>query len=133
MTSNEARVMLMATAGQETNWDTRCQAGGGPALSYWQFEPIGVDGVMEQEPELSRHVLDACDIPVEDAHVSLQYHDAAACAFARMLLYSDPAQLPQIGAEQEAYDFYLRCWRPGKPDPARWPSVYQTSVEVVVG
>jgi hypothetical protein len=133
MTSTEARLMLMAIAGQETNWDARCQSGGGPALSYWQFEPIGCQGVMETEPTLARAVLETSDIPETEAHASLQYHDAAACAFARLLLWSDPAELPLIGDEDGAWDFYLRCWRPGKPDRDRWTPAYDTATTIVCG
>src|SRR5262245_34653406 len=44
--SDEARVIMMAIAGQEGNWQYRQQIGG-PAHSFWQFEEYGgVQGVL---------------------------------------------------------------------------------------
>jgi len=131
MDTNEARVMLMAIPGQESNWDARAQHGG-PALSYYQFEKIGVDGVLEAVPDWSRAVLAANDIPVAEAHAAIQYHDPVATAFARLLLWSDPAPLPFVGDQAGAWDYYLRCWRPGKPDETRWPHCYQTAMEIIL-
>jgi hypothetical protein len=134
MASDEARVMLMACAGQETLWNERAQIvaeGPPPAVSYYQFEQIGVQGVLETSPQLARYVLAACDVPEVEAHQSLRYHDPLATAFARLLLYSSPAPLPVIGDMDGAYQYYIDLWRPGKPDESRWPNAYTIAVDVV--
>jgi len=131
MTRDEARVMLVAIAGQETNWAARKQLGQGTALSYLQFERIGVAEVMQKLPHLARQGLDTNDIPVASAFAALQYHDPVACAFGRLLLWSDPDPLPAIGEQDAAWEYYLRLWKPGKRRPADWPGNYQKAVGVV--
>ena len=126
MISDSARVMLMAIAGQESNWANRAQVGG-PARGYWQFEQAAVEAVLSQTSSLAQAVLDTCNIPITDAMTAIQYNDPLACAFARLLLWFDPAPLPMIGNVTAGFDYYQRCWRPGKPDAARWRTIYPTA------
>jgi hypothetical protein len=128
----EARVMLVAIAGQESDWTYRKQLGQGTALGYLQFERIGLQGVMQKEPNYSRALLDTNDIPIQLAFAALQYHDPVACAFGRLLLLTDPAPLPAIGEEQVAWEYYLRLWRPGKPRPDVWPGNYRMALRTVM-
>lgn len=119
-----ARVLLLAIAGQESNWSHREQIGG-PARSYWQMEVEAVQEVMTR----TTFMPDVCallDVPAE-YHVvyhAIAYQDVLAAWCARALLWLDPAPLPAVGDVQGAWDYYQRNWRPGKPGPDRWPSVY---------
>lgn len=123
-----AEVMLLAIAGQESGFRARAQviAGGGKgaARGLWQFERGGgVAGVL-QHRATAKAAQAVCDVLLVAAdpmsvHVALEQNDVLACAFARMLLWADPAPLP---AEQTAgWQAYLRNWRPGKPHPEFWP------------
>src|ERR1044072_5855205 len=118
MTSDCAKIWLMTIAGQENNLIARKQMGGGPATSYWQFEQAGVNAVMKSQAKLAEGLLATCDIDPSEAHAALQYNDAVACAFARLLLWSDPAPLPLASDVAAGYALYLRTWRPGRPDAA---------------
>jgi hypothetical protein len=131
MTSDEARVMLLAIAGVESNWTARKQIPGGQALGKWQFQQDGTAGVLEKVPALARQVLDTCDVPVSEAWQAIEYNDAVACAFARLLLWSDPAALPVVGDKSGAWAYYRRLWKPGRPDAKRWLTSYATAVSVV--
>ncbi|MGQ3469336.1 hypothetical protein ACSBR9_24050, partial [Xanthomonas campestris] len=62
---------------------------------------------------------------------ALEHDDVLACALARILLYTDPHRLPAIKAQQEAWDLYIRQWRPGQPHGATWPELYRKAVRVV--
>ena len=130
MTSDMARVLLMAIAGQESGWSARAQVGG-PALGYWQFEQAGVDGVMSVTASLAAAVLSTLDLLRPNAYAALEYNDPLACAFARLLLWSDAAPLPAIGDAAGGWDYYVRNWRPGKPDQTRWGPAYATAVQTV--
>src|ERR1044072_3822106 len=121
MASDCAKIWLMTIAGQETNLTARKQMGGGPATSYWQFEQAGVDAVLRAQPKLAEAVLATCDIDASEVHAALQYNDSVACAFARLLLWSDPAALPLASNTAAGWNAYLKTWRPGKPDAARRP------------
>jgi hypothetical protein len=52
--------------------------------------------------------------------VALGQNDLLATAFARLLLYTDAKALPAETDASEGWDYYLRCWRPGKPHPGTW-------------
>lgn len=60
---------------------------------------------------------------------------------ARLLLYTDPARLPELGAEAGVWQLYLRTWRPGAYDKGitakraelrkEWVAGYAAVLEVV--
>lgn len=118
---DEAKVLLLAIALQESGLQDRRQIGG-PAAGLWQFERAGILGVATHQAtrQLAAH---ACRtflvVPVvREVHDALEYHDMLAAIFARLLLYSDPEILP--ANEAAAWDLYLRCWQPGRPRPHHW-------------
>jgi hypothetical protein len=125
----EARVMLMAIAGQESRWAHRRQIGG-PARSYWQFEQGGgVSGVLNHPATAlkAKAVCGVLDIESDIATVyeAMAFNDTLACCMARLLLWSDAAALPAVGDRDTAWDYYIRNWRPGAPHPESWPGVYE--------
>jgi hypothetical protein len=131
--TDKARIMLMATAGQESNWAARRQHGG-PARSYWQFEQFG--GVAELFTVTPLQVQAVCgylDIPysLNTVYEAMAWNDTLGCAMARLLLWQDPAFLPEVGAYEVAWEYYVRNWRPGAPRPDDWPGVYATSLLLV--
>lgn len=124
----QARTLLAAIGMQESGFSTRQQIGG-PARGYWQFEQGGgVRGVLSH-PVTTVYAKSVCQLravaPVEsDVYAALLTDDLLACAFARLLLYSDSASLPAVGDIQASWAYYQRNWRPGKPHPDLWPSHY---------
>ena len=135
--SDEARVMVMAIAGQESNWQYRLQQGG-PARSFWQFEKGGgVHGVLTHaaSKDKIKTVCGALLISCDETTVyeAMAWSDLLAASMARLLLFTDPAALPALGAEQEAWELYLRVWRPGMPHPENWPRVYGMALDMVTG
>jgi hypothetical protein len=132
MDSAAARVMLLAIGLQESRFMYRAQklAGRpyekGPARGFWQFErPGGVAGVMTH-PATNEFAHLACGtrgVPFDSVivHAKLEEDDILAAAFARLLLWADRKPLPAVDAShEEAWDCYIRNWRPGKPHRHTW-------------
>lgn len=128
--ADNARVLVMAIAGQESHWEHRRQIGG-PARSYWQFEKGGgVAGLFRVTPSQLRAVCETLDIPYDQATVfeAMAWNDTLACCMARLLLWSDPRALPPVGNKEAGWQYYLANWRPGAPHPEAWPTVYDQSL-----
>jgi hypothetical protein len=123
MNTPKAQAMVLAIALQESDLKHRRQVKG-PARSYLQFERSGISGVLSHgaSEEYARGVCQSLDIsPTVDAvYTAIEYCDPLAVAFARLLLWTDAAALPDQHHDREAWDVYLRTWRPGKPHAARW-------------
>lgn len=113
-----AQKMLGAIQRQEDPLQRRRQWPTGPARGLWQFEQGGgVKGVLNHPSTsvLARQVCAKLGISPTPASVwaQLQHNDDLAEAFARLLLWTDPAPLPEMGDEEGAWKLYLRTWRPG--------------------
>jgi hypothetical protein len=134
--TDEARVEVLAIAGQETNWAARLQVGG-PARGWWQFEEGGgVSGVLSH-PASSAKIAQVCDAlliacDVETVYEACAWNGFLACSLARLLLWTDPAALPKVGDVEGGWSLYSRTWRPGAPHPDAWPSRYQTAMQLVL-
>jgi len=137
MTTRAARVQLLAIGAQESeDWQYRRQKGNGPARGFWQFEKNGgVKGVMEHPlktvRDLAQQVCAARNTPWDREVIwsNLERDDVLAAAFARLNLYGDPFPLPAVGDAAEAWDLYVRVWRPGKPHPDAWQARYDAAVQ----
>lgn len=136
MTSPQAEVMLLAIGMQESRFTHRRQIRG-PARSYWQAERGGgmVHGVL-RHPLTRDTAVTVCDArsvqPVNEAvYVAIEHDDVLAAALARLLLWTDPAKLPALGKSADAWDLYIRTWRPGKPHRQTWDALYAQALEAV--
>lgn len=137
MDSAKARVMLLAIGLQESRFEHTHQIGG-PAHGYWQFESGGgTKGVMTHPAsrDYARSVCDALSVPWDRPAVfdAIERDQVFACAFARLLLWTDPKSLPEIGSQTAAWETYTWNWRPGKPHPDTWPANYQAAQKFVQG
>lgn len=124
MGSPEARAMLIAVALQESHIKHRRQMHGGPGRGFWQFEPIGVRGVLEHDAsaELAQGVCRVLgyDAEVEEVYAAVADNDLLAACFARLLLWRSPEPLAAREQGPAGWAEYLHLWRPGKPRRARW-------------
>lgn len=144
MESPEARVMMLAIGLQESRFMYRFQkiAGKpylkGPARGFWQFERGGgVVGVMTHRATkaLAEAIAKTRTVPFDSVliHARLETDDVLAAAFARLLLWSDRAALPKLTASHdEAWDCYIRNWRPGKPHRETWDGFHEQALAQVV-
>jgi hypothetical protein len=137
-----AEAMMIAIGLQESRFVHRDQvvpgkpAGSvGPATGHWQFERNGgVAGVMQhpKSSPIARAVVDASGIAWDRETIwrvfATQAGDELAAAFARLLLFTDPAALPEARVEnaEQAWAYYLRNWRPGKPHRATWDGFWSS-------
>ncbi len=136
MDTPAARVQLLAIGQQESEFTARVQANNGPAHGLWQFEAGGgVKGVMlhTASTRLAQRVCNARGVDFDRNTIwqKLTTDDLLACAFARLLLWTDPKPLPPIGNTQAAWDLYARVWRPGRPHPEKWAGYYNNAVSSV--
>lgn len=143
MDSPKARVLLLAIALQESRFEHRRQLVGnppkpnGPAKSFWQAEMGGgmVRGVRTHPKTAAtvQQIIQARGVAHNDAAIwdAIEHDDVLACALARLLLFTDPKPLPEIGDVNGAWDTYARVWRPGKPHRASWDALYAQAVEAV--
>lgn len=138
MTSDIARVMLLAITMQEARGTHRRQLGDGPARGLWQFERNGgVKGVMSHgaTSTLAEKLCEARNVNFIRTHVwkALEYDDVLAAGFARLLLWSDPASLQTIKSPEDGWNLYMRTWRPGKPHRSTWDDYFNTARKHVFG
>jgi hypothetical protein len=137
MDTERARVLLLAICGQEARWLHRLQIGG-PAHGLWQFERRGgVEGVL-MHPVSRDMAVAVCGERgltgtglVSAAYDALPDDDILAACFARLLLWTDPKPLPEVGAKDAAWAYYVRNWRPGKPHPKTWSGIYDTACNTI--
>ena len=141
--SNEAVILLLAIAFQESAFKHRRQFKG-PARGFWQFERAGgVMGVLSHKTtwQLAAKWVETFGIGkvnkskrrlissrVHDAFERPKY-DVLAAIFARLLLWSDPRPLPKT--KEEAWEYYLDNWRPGKPHRNRWDESWEFALKTV--
>ena len=132
--SRAATVLLLAIGLQESRLVFRQQIGG-PARGLWQFERGGVAGVLAHAAS-DRFARAACLIrgvvpTAATIYDRLAHDDLLACAFARLLLYTDPRPLPAPGEVEASWSYYLRTWRPGKPHRATWDALYASAIAAI--
>lgn len=136
-----AKRFMLAIALQESGLRHRRQVTSagtetGPAASFWQFEPGGgCKGVLTHEAT-KKHMLWFCseyNVQATPAGLweAMRYNDVVAAAAARLLIYSLPDKLPTNA--NDAWDQYLRAWRPGKPHIATWAANWELADRVVKG
>jgi hypothetical protein len=139
LSSPEARVLLLAIAGQESGFRAQRQSGGGPAHGLLQFELSGIRGVM-QHPASKDLLFAACNrlgivfdaAAIRSALSDPAVPDALDWVLARLLLWTDPQALPAVGDTAGGWAYYLRCWRPGKPRKADWQQTwYPNAMELI--
>ena len=133
--STAANVLLLAIGLQESRFEHREQIGG-PARGFWQFERGGgVNGVLTH-PATAKNAVASCVLrgvnPTKEAvYQRLHEDDLLACAFARLLIYSDPRPLPPPGMANAGWDYYIANWRPGKPHRASWDDLYMQAMRAI--
>lgn len=136
MDSLWARRNLHAIGWQESRLVHQKQIGG-PARGLWQFEQGtarsrgGVYGIY-LHPQSRPHLESACKllcIPFDPIAIyqSLEgVDDRIDIVCARLLLWTNPRPLPT--KQDEAWQYYLNTWRPGKPHPKTWAEAWNVSV-----
>ena len=135
MTSPEAELMMLAIGLQESRFEHRHQIGG-PAHGFWQFElGGGVRGVLTHSSsrDYARSLCAARGVSPSASSVfaAIEHDDILAAGFARLLLWTDSRPLPATGEVQEAWRYYIRNWRPGKPHEKTWAPLYAEAMEEV--
>ena len=133
-----AHVLLLAIAGQESDWTARVQSGNGPAHSFWQFERAGgVRGVIHHPVTgpIIKTICTADGVACEE-HAAWEKMgkadgDNLSVCMARLLLFTDQAAIPPPDDEDATWNYYERNWRPGKPHRQGWPARIQAADRAV--
>lgn len=131
MDTPAARAMLLAIGLQESKFLHRRQENYGPARGFWQFEKAGIRGVAKhlasrEHLETALRILRYEQLIGQTAglHYAIEDNDVLACVFARLLLRTVPARLPDRSDDGAGYAQYLAGWNPGRPRPATWKAFY---------
>lgn len=140
MASLSASAMLVAIGLQESRFMDRRQGRGGPARSFLQFEKAGVSGVLHH-PSTSHLIANALVAlryeraldNVAFCHEIIEDNDTLAFVFGRLLLWTLPDELPTRNESAEGYRQYLESWRPGRPMPTSWPTLFTEAWNRVAG
>ena len=118
MSSPAATVMLLAIGLQESAFHHRRQIKG-PARSFWQFEFGGGFRGVQLHRTTAAHaekLAQECgygNLTPQQQFEQLERDDIFAAGMARLLLWTDPKALPALDRPDDAFDYYLRNWRPG--------------------
>ena len=145
MRSEHAEATLLAIALQESGLRHRQQVNG-PAHGLFQFEPVGVRGVLDH-PASYDYAQDACEAwlyPIERrpdgtatadsvgrVYVAIRDNDVLATILARLTLWRLPEPLAERDAPESGYAQYLESWRPGKPRQDHWADHWRTAWQAV--
>ena len=134
MSSPAAIVMLLTIGMQESRFIYRRQVGG-PARGFYQFEQMGgVAGVLQhyQTGMIIKGVLDRLqyDRSVSTSYLAIEHNDVLATAFARLLLWTLPDDLPQKDEYDKSWNQYIEAWRPGRPHRQTWNEFYKQAWEL---
>lgn len=133
MDTAEARTMLLAIGLQESRLLHRRQIVNGkpigPAKGLWQFERGGGCAGVVSHPASRYWVAQVCQARGVAFNATalwnaLETDDVLAAAAARLLLFTDPRRLPTVGDTREAWNLYIRTWRPGKPHRQTWDAFH---------
>lgn len=142
MTSDKARVMLLAIGQQESRFEFRRQLGNGPARGFWQFE-LGTRASKGGVWGVYLHMLSAgplvelCNLhkviaTPEAIWRELETNDVFAAGVARLMLWTDSQSLPALGNAAGAWNTYaVRVWRPGRPHRETWDKFYSLALGAV--
>lgn len=134
MGTTPARAELMAIGLQESRFVYRTQQPEGPARSFWEFERIGVKGVLSHPAtrDLATQVLRTLsyEATIDTAYEAIEHNDILACVFARLLLWSSPRALPEREDVQGGWTLYVACWRPGKERKDTWEEFYTSGWKI---
>lgn len=132
MDTPAARALVIAICLQESRFAYRRQIGG-PARGFPQFESSGVYGVLKHSASRphAEAALEALAYTPEQCYDAIADNDVLALVMARLLLWTHPAALPSRGDTEYAWDYYVACWRPGKPHRNTWDSLYGRAWEIV--
>lgn len=129
MTNPKATAILLAIGLQESRFTSRRQAHG-PARGFWQFEAAGLRGVLDHQDTAGpiRNALQRLCYPGPYESSSLltviEHNDVAAACFARCLLWTSPARLPEPTEAAPGWQLYTALWRPGRPRRETWDANY---------
>lgn len=133
--SYRSRVMLLTIGQTESAFIYRRQIRG-PARGFWQFEKIAVLDVLTRRATSCLAQAVCAHRGVEDdptrVYAALEKDDILACAFARLLLYTDRKALPSLADSEGAYKYYIRVWKPGKPHPDKWNAFHKLAVDAAL-
>jgi hypothetical protein len=142
MLSDRALVMLYAIGLQESRFTARRQLVGnpprptGPAKGFWQFERGGGCKGVVNHPASRYWMAQVCAARGVDFNATaiwnaIENDDILAACAARLLLFTDPRRLPEVGDEKGAWSLYMRVWRPNKPHPSTWPRLYAEALKAL--
>lgn len=136
LTSDEARIQMLADGLQETRLATRVQLHHGPAHGLWQNELESIECLLDNHATKDFMIALCKDRSVRcqanAIYDAVLRDDLLDAGCHRLLMWADPHKLPRIGDSVSAWRTYLDVQRPGVPRPLTWPWCYKTAMNAVL-
>lgn len=133
--TRDVHVLMLAIAGQESDWADVEQTGGGPGRGPWQFEPETCYEILNNPASRFSALKVGMALSVlaegQEIYNAILGNSKLATAMARLDLWCDARPIPTAGNQDNAWGTYIRIWRPGKPRPTDWVKNYQAALAAV--
>lgn len=135
LTSDSAKIQMLADGLQETKFAARVQMGHGPAHGFWQNELESIDDLLANHAtkDFMITLCNACGVAANASVIynSILANDILDAGVHRLLMWADPHPLPRVGDLPSAWQCYLDVQRPGTPRPLTWPWCYKMAMTAV--
>jgi hypothetical protein len=126
-----ATLWMLATAGQETEWQNIAQAGSGNfdrGMGPWQMQRNTCSDILNNSASRAMAILLCTQLYINPIASTVYTHllkdTRLSAGFSRLDLRCDPHALPVSGDEEAGWETYLFVQRPGAPSRSRWAVVY---------
>lgn len=107
--------LVLGTGLVESNYQFLMQQNGGPALSYWQIEPVTANSLWDNFLPSHPEVLSGLEslMTSADRIVQLVTNDGYAAAMCRIKYLSIPSPLPHVDDLEGMADYWVRYYNAG--------------------
>lgn len=132
--TKSAQVLMLATAGQESNWEN-VQQTGGPARGAFQQQENDLADIFANVTTNAKAALVCLNLKIEPnataVYAALLSEPRLQVAMTRLNFWADWHPLPAVNDQAGMWRSYLSAQRPGAPSVERWGVVFPQALTVV--
>jgi len=119
------KLLIMIACHESAGLKYRKQTGGGPALSYYQIEPLTFSDVYDRylgDRKIKKQMVDQFLPEDIEPLKALKNNDEFATAIARMKLFMVPKKLPEVTDDEGLAKYAKKYWNSelGKATPEKY-------------
>jgi hypothetical protein len=132
--SQSEEMLMLATAGQESNWEN-VQQTDGPARGFFQQQENDLADIFANVTTNAKAVLICLNLKIEPnaaaVYAALLNSTKLQVAMTRLNYWADWRPLPVFNDQAGMWRAYLSAQRPGKPSVERWDVVFPQCLAAV--